>query len=320
MQPFILRLFLFSFIFFGTMHAAVWLYESPQRLAIKNGTHDKFNKWNEIRDTDQSFNTIILGSSRGDSAYNPEIIDSLANTTTYNMSTGSQHIIETYYILQEVLKFQKPAVVIYETFLPSFRNNEDYYHIIANANLMSSQGKYDMLLNGYGSKGVINLVLPVLKYKTYVKNDLRKWINEEHINDSSSTYRIKGYYYNDQVVDESAIAMFRPIYDFQNTDVNKEFIERYTEQLIELCSENNIKLICVRAPYPPSRFKKSNFDEVHHYFSEFYKGKNIPFYDFNYLSEDIIKDSDFSDYNHLNYMGARKVSIKLAEIIKAQFL
>jgi len=71
----------------------------------------------------------------------------------------------------------------------------------------------------------------------------------------------------------------------------------------------------VRAPYPPSRLKISDMDDVHTYFKEILNQQFVPFYDLNYNSSKVILDNDFEDYHHMNSFGAKKASFDLAEII-----
>ena len=174
MKLFLARFCYFLFPLLAFSYLFVWAYERPQRTAIGNGSHEKFQKWNAIHEFNNSYDVIIMGSSRGSNAYNPLIIDSIAGTKTYNLTSGSQNVVETFYLLEEVFRYQKPKIVVYETFLPSFTENPDYYHILSHSKFMSTQGKYDLIVKGFGSEGMVNYVLPILKYRTYLKNDLKK--------------------------------------------------------------------------------------------------------------------------------------------------
>lgn len=167
MKKFVFQFSLFIFPLLIMLYSLTWILEIPSRKSINKGTHKKLLKWNAIKNTENQYDNIILGSSRGYCSYNPIIIDSIVGNTTFNMCTGSQNIIETYYILKETLKYQNPKTIIYEIFLPSFLNTPDFYHIMSNANFMTQKGKWDMMLNGFKKEGVLNLINPLLKHKPY---------------------------------------------------------------------------------------------------------------------------------------------------------
>jgi hypothetical protein len=314
MRKFLLKILIFILPAFLFNFALVWIYEAPQRQALKNGTHDKLLKWSAIKSSEKLYNTVIIGSSRGYYAYNPMIIDSISNTNSYNMCTPSQNIIESYYILKEIFKYQKPGFVIYEIFLPSFSYAPVYYHILGNAEFMSTKGKWDMILNGFGSRAIVNVLLPILKYKLYINNDIERFYKPFKSKPNNSFW-INGYLYDDNIVDSMDINNFPPVYSFETENVSLAYIESNLNLLNKLCKDNNAKLICVRAPYPPTRLKNSPPDTVHKYFKEFLSISNIPFFDFNYQLVAKYTDFDFTDYHHMNNKGASKVSKQLGEIL-----
>ena len=111
-------------------------------------------KWIDIKSDSDTYDTVFLGSSRGYCAYNPLIFDVNSSTTSYNMCTGNQDIIQSYYILKEILKHQHPKYIIYDLFLPSFPSRTDFHSVFFNALFMSVSGKLDLTWNGYGLHGI----------------------------------------------------------------------------------------------------------------------------------------------------------------------
>jgi len=314
MRSFLKQTILFILFPIAVAYAFVYIYEKPQRDALKNGTHSTQEKWLDIQNPNNIFNVIIVGSSRGDSAYNPFIIDSISKTNSYNLCSGSQNIVETYYIIKEVLKYQKPEVIVYDTFLPSLRNEPNYFHVLSNAEFMSKNGKWDMIINGFGSQGIYNYIFPFSKYKSYLKRDLKNSFTSKRAVTVNS-YRIRGYYYSDNIVDLESINNYKPLYSFKNTSISTEKTEHYISLISELCKDNNIIFLPVRAPYPPTRLKKSETDPAHFYFEKMYSALDVSFYDFNYSNSKEYIDFDFSDDHHLNNWGAKKASRELGTLI-----
>jgi len=184
---------------------------------------------------------------------------------------------------------------------------------------MTIEGKIDMIVRGFGAEGIFNLFLPVLKMKNYLRRDILAFIFFTKKKELNFRYRwIKGYRYDETTVDQDSIKNFNEIYSFQNTDVSEVKLNYYFNKFIELCRKNAIELICVRSAYPPSRLKLNTEDDVRDYFHQACSDKNIPFIDFNYIASEKYKylDSDFSDYHHMNFRGAQKITKHLSEILK----
>lgn len=320
MKKLLYLLIIFIFIFFLLNQIFAYFYEKPIRQAIRDKTHEKFLRWNDIHNFKNEYNTIFLGSSRGYCAYNPLIFDSIAGTSSYNMCTGSQNIIESYYILEEILKFQKPETVIYEIFLASFDENTDYYHVLSNGSFMTKQVESEMIIKGFGIEGVVNYLFPVLKHRAYIKNDISDILLHRKLRDRTDSNKIKwikGYRSDSSIVDAAAIKAYQPLYSFKDRDVSDKKLNYHFQAFIELCRKNNIKLICVTAPFPPTRLKLTTIDTVYHYFKSVCEKQNIPYFDFNHLENSNYEysDTDFFDEHHMNVYGAKKVTKQLAEII-----
>jgi hypothetical protein len=313
MRVFLKKFGLFALSMIAISYVFVWIYEIPKREAIQNGTHDTAEKWKDIHNSKNSFDLIIVGSSRGDSAYNPAIIDSIANTHSYNLCSGSQNLIESYYILKEVLQYQQPDYVVLDNYLPSFSDEPDYFHVLNNGEFMSRSGRWDMIVNGFGFKGLTHYALPILKYKTYIEKDFKQLFSlKEAV--SKKARRIQGFYYGEEVVDAATVRSFGPMENLENTSISENQITKHLALIKELCKSHNVEIFPVRAPYPPSR--RANFpDPAHAYFKNFFAELELPLYDFNLIELEGLSDVDFSDDRHLNFTGAKKVSEALGALI-----
>jgi hypothetical protein len=316
------RLFLFILLFYGINLLVYFFFENrDSRVAVNKEL--KHLKWDNIHNKSNKYNLIFLGSSRGYSAYNPIIVDSLTGLNSFNMCTGSQSIIESYYFLVDLLNYQQPKYVVYEMFLPSFSNYTDYFNMIINLQFIQSKtDRLKMLAKGYGIKGFLNYLLPLVRDKELLKVDLERMIFNKRkrrsvVTRDLSKEWVKGYHFDNRVVDSISISNFTDIYNFSNTVIEEKQINYYFNAFVKLCIKNNIELICVRAPYPPSRISISDKDTASLYFQKTCKDLSLPFYDFNYLKDNnyIYNDTDFSDYHHMNCYGASKVSKQLSNFL-----
>lgn len=317
MKRFLIRCSLFLLAFAAINLALNFIYEKPVKQAIANGTHKNHLKWTAIHGNTDTYELIILGSSRAYTAYNPNVLDSITGLKSFNMGTSAQDIAETYYMLKELLEYQKPEFVVLDLFLPSSDNSHEFYQILSNAAFFNSfQNKFDLITKGYDTEGIVNYVLPVVKLKNYIKNDLSAFIAPRRP-EKQEDHWIRGFLYDTTVVNTVQISKFTPISNFENTSFNRERFSFYMNRISKLLQEKNIKFLTVHTPYPPSRKAISPVKDEENYFTAFTKQHHIPFFDFNKELSNIT-DSDFSDYHHTNYKGAKKVSMALGKIIKKE--
>lgn len=316
MKRFLKQSFVFLFVFALINIVILIIYEIPAYKAIKNKTHKNFLKWTDIHQNKESYDLVILGSSRAYTAYNPDIIDQSLNLKSYNMGTSAQDIAESYHMLQEILEYQKPQYLVLDLFFPSSDNSHDFYQIFSNASFFNSNKiKYDLVTTGYGESGITNYLLPVVKFKNYIKSDLSK-LMRKNSGPKQETNWIRGFLYDTVTVSKKGISKFTPVSNYQNTSFDKSRLNNYFNKIRTLAEANNIKLICVRSPYPPTRFALNEIDDEGNFFKKFTKEEGIPFYDFNSKNTaNTYLDQDFSDYHHTNYRGADKATKQLVKFI-----
>ncbi len=91
------------------------------------------------------------------------------------------------------------------------------------------------------------------------------------------------------------------------------------QKFIEFASQNNIRLLFYTSPaYSSYResFDQHQFNRTIHAIDSIVKGNSIVSYS-NFLSDSSFHKSDFMDSDHLNPQGAKKLSLKLNEILNA---
>ncbi|MBU2928369.1 DUF1574 domain-containing protein [Winogradskyella psychrotolerans] len=291
-------------------------YEYPAYKAIKNKTHKNYLKWTDIHTNKNKYDLIILGSSRMYTAFNPEIIDEGLNLNSYNMGTSAQDIAESYYSLKEILDYQRPKYVVLELYFETSDNSHDFYQIFSNASFFNStKNKYDLVTDGYGQKGIVNYVLPLLKFNNYIKQDLISLVSNTKEKKKSEIW-IKGYLYDTTTVTVKQIKSFEPIGNLETTTFNESRFKKYFYKIEKLAKAKNIKIIYIRTPYPPTRVAITSKTDERDYYDKFSKLKKITYYDLGYYKQYNYTDTDFTDYHHLNYKGAEKASKQLIETIK----
>lgn len=307
-----------------------WFYEAPLREAVEKGTHRKLLKYSDIHvqpDIDMAF----LGSSRGYCAFDTRIFNLALGVNSYNMCTGSQTAIESYYILRDILKSQDLKYVVFEVFDASLDYNKDYYQILSNFRFMKDPDiKRDMLIEGFGFEGVLNFLFPLLEYRLYVRQEI-SWAHLKDIfrsedrnllSGDSKVRWIQGYQYNEEICDSIKLSAKANKSRFINLRIDPAQIEALKD-MAYLCAREGIELYWVSTPFPPAiREKMGNeYIQFHNQMNSLAHQFNVPFIDYNMLAKtnSLFVNQDFKDQYHMNYRGAEKISEDYAEELQAHF-
>lgn len=318
MKKFLIQVAL-GLLVFITINAAIGIfYQNEVSKSIQNKTHRKYLRWNDIHENKNAYDLIIIGTSRGYDSFNPMILDSLLNIKSYNMSTAAQDIAESYYSLIEIFEYQKPKYIIFDLYHEASDANFDYYQTLSNASFFNStERRLKLISEGFGPSGMANYSIPLLRYKNHIKQDILNLFKEAPIV-AEKDQLIKGYLHNTVTVTKKEISNFKAVPELQNTSFDTIRFTKYFNKIKHLSETNNAKLICVRAPYPPTRLKLSKIDSENNYFSTYTRKENITYFDLNnYLSNKYkYLDQDFSDYHHPNFRSAKKATMQLVEAIK----
>ncbi|WP_282042560.1 hypothetical protein [Winogradskyella flava] len=300
-----------------------FIYEYPAYKAIKNKTHKNYLKWNSIHSNKNAYDLIVLGSSRSYTGFNPNIIDEGLNLESFNMGTSAQDIAESYYTLVEILDYQNPKYVVLETYLDLSDDSHDYYQIFSNASFFNSKkNKYSLIAEGYGTKGIGNYLIPLMKFNQYIKKEITSLFSENNKKPPKKNW-YKGFYRDTVVVTKEQIKAFGPISNYNNKSFNRERFDTYFNKIYELTKSKGIKLFTLRTPYPPTRIKiNDNKDEENFYKDYFQDYNDVGYFDLNNykINKFTYSDTDFSDYHHANYTGASIMSQQLVDIISTHYL
>ncbi|WP_299100144.1 hypothetical protein [uncultured Winogradskyella sp.] len=318
MKNFLKKLSLFLILFIVINGIINHIYEKDSNEAIENKTHKNYLKWSDIHNNQNTYDLVVIGASRAYTAFDPKVLDTNLNLQSYNMGTSAQDIAESYYTLKEILKYQKPKYVVLDLFFPSSDDTHDYYQIFSNASFFKTNDiKYDLVTKGYGASGIINYAVPVIKFKNYLKQDINGLFSSNNEIEKKSVW-YKGFLHDTTTITNKGLKKLTPISNYQNTTFNKDRFELFFNKIKTLSEENDIMLITLRTPYPPSRLALNTVDDEADFFTEYMQSLSIPFFDLNTYKKKKYQyeDFDFSDYHHPNYRGAKKASLQLSEAIE----
>lgn len=273
----------------------------------------------------ESVDCLFVGTSHIYCSFIPQQIYEKTGLRSASIATSSQSYQNSYWLLKEALKKQKPQYVVMDIHSVTTAADEK----VKNFRLHYTSGI--SILPDLS----INKILAYLDIK-YHNED---WVENMTLYDAYAFLEYRNDYERVQYSLQELLHLitspekefstlgFHPTTDIYPLEelvpgyAADEYIDFYQTQEYEyltkiqaLLEENDIQLILVRAPYTMPDFNDMHLSEQAIAWT---KEENIPFIDFFLLTDELGIDlsTDFKDSDHLNENGAQKVTAYLAEYL-----
>lgn len=268
-------------------------------------------------------NTIqmyILGSSHTTMGFSPMECYKNNKITSFNLSTASQPIEVSYYLLEEGLKKQNPEVVVLEV-ANLFYKKEDisigkFRYTMDSMPLSMTKVKMAICYANYNSDFKLFSIGEAL-CPIYYYHDRWKDMNEEEFNINQAVPQLKGQVIRTNIreINYDLEKFDKKLAEKIKNDPNEEpKISKknmsYLLKIKELCDKNNIKLLLTSTPTNRWNSVKENLVE------EACKEYGLDFLNMNLEDGKLINYStDMADGNHVNASGAKKTTKFLSEYV-----
>ncbi len=239
------------------------------------------------KEPENTIDVLVVGDSLSYSSISPMEIWNEYGITSYVCGQSGQRIQETYHMIETALQTQSPKVVVLETNV-MYRGKDG---VASYADTIEQWGAYHVPLmwcHDIWKSFVINKQYPEENYKGY-------------------KFRTK--------VDPYTKGAY-----MQETTKAKELtktVTSYMEDIVNLCKENDIQLLLVSVP-SPKNYNYQKFNALTAYAKE----HGVAYLDMNSKVSEIGIDwqADSLDQgDHLNYLGAQKVSQYLSKYLKENY-
>lgn len=261
---------------------------------------------------------LFLGSSHGVSSFSPQVIYNEYGLRSYNLSGEQQNLLVSYYWLKEALRYQRPKAVVLDTYLcflysvseplnseePATRKAIDYMKWSS-----IKTEAIDAICTNDENQSKSSYYFPNIRFHSrwtdLKEDDFTSFELDNH-------YELKGYYFLPNAIQNTDYQPFTA----GSSDYREDMFPLMKEYLIkitQLCKEQNIPLILVSTP--STHVNEGRYNTIRDFAAE----NELSYYDFNVqeLYNEIGFDfaEDCQDTGHLNYKGARKISVKLGAIL-----
>ena len=262
---------------------------------------------------DHTVDAAFLGSSHCYCTVNTALLWEKYGMAAINMGDSGQNIGTTYFYMKELLKTQSPSVIAvelnYAAHAADGLDNGNMYRNTLNMkwsknytdNLSYSLNLAHEKINYYDYFKYLLLKFPVFhsRYSELTDSDFSGYGEDARVG------RYRGSWVIGNALETPAACSL--------TESIDELDTRWLDMITDLAAVNNISLVFFVAPYIISSSEMRTFNAIKSYAAD----RNIPFFNFNELYEDIGLDysHDLRERSHLNNYGAEKVTSFLGEYI-----
>lgn len=266
-----------------------------------------------------SLDVLFFGSSHMNCTISPMQLYKEQGISSFNCAIGDQAIPASYYTMKEMLRVQKPEVIVLETFYMGVDSKAAYsdkarLHWLTD-NIPWSSDKAEMLKAlPEDGEDKSEYYLPLLKFHSRWKN-----LSENDFNPELYPYlRGANLQAGFQRFNTDAFAGV-PREDYLEPS---EMISDYLDKIIALCEENDVQLVFMAAPFWVNY--ADTITERAKYMNYIYKiseEKGIPYVDFFNLQEEtgFNPRSDMKEWSHLNIRGVEKITSYMGSWLKESY-
>lgn len=263
------------------------------------------------RITTQEYDDIFIGTSHGLSAINPEIIDRKTGRKSTNICMPDEHLIDSYFLVKEACRKQKPKRIIYELDFSywSTRQNRGANSVYIYKEFPISLVKAEYFLNKIAAMDIRVTLAPWYYYRNRaadIWNTIKLKCSSEYknydvkpLNTGAQQYTDEGYMY--QISDPEGDKGSKNIILWDRDKIQK-VEKKYFDKLVRFCKDKGVELVVITTPVPQETLEmyRERFDEAHEYYVELMEKYQVPYYDFNDLE---LEGFDRSLRGYLDYEG-----------------
>lgn len=286
-----------------------------QRLLMPKYMSEIFegNLVEEYYKSNKDHDVIFLGDCEVFSNISPATLWEEEGISSYIRGSAQQLIWQSYYLLEETLKYEKPDVVVFNVLAMKYNEpqNEAYNRMTIDGMKWSKSKIGAIKASMTEDEHFIEYVFPILRYHSRWSElkgeDFKYMFNKEPLSHN-------GYLMRADIKPVTMIPKGRilPNYNFGENSYY------YLDKITKLCKENDIELILIKSPsvYP---YWYEEWDEQ---MVEYAKENDISYINFLEVADEIGIDYEKDTFDaglHLNLSGAEKFTRYFGKILAEDF-
>ena len=278
--------------------------------------------------------TVFVGSSHSYRSFDPDTIDPILGSHSFNLGTSQQQPDGSYWLIREAAANSPLKTVYLEMFYTGYNESASANiplacYLLADHMDWRSPNRYAYLSEMGGLAAYADLLLPARhgiaspsSMPALWKAKLTDGYTPDSYGyvtylDSGEAYRGRGFVYTTGIPQDGFATLLNVDADAPLSDFGWEYLNKITD----FCAENGIRLVLFTAPLPSGYlYNTENYQSYVDALQNFCAAHDgLEYWDFSLYklqSEINLKIEDFSDAHHLNGAGAEKFTAILCKTIQ----
>ncbi|MCI9443362.1 MAG: DUF1574 domain-containing protein [Oscillospiraceae bacterium] len=255
---------------------------------------------------------IFVGDCEVYENFSPVVLWQEYGVNSYIRGSAEQYIWQSYYLLEDTLRYETPDVVVFNIQSLQFSESQrEAYNRMSLEGMRWSASKVKAIFASMkDNEHFLDYVFPILRYHS-------RWseLTAADVEYMFTTKRVShnGYYMRVDVKAAENVPQGKPLADYNFG----ENAWKYLEKMTALCAEKGIQLILIKAPslYPYW------YPEWEAQVEEYAEKNNLPYINFLELVDEIGIDYTTDTYDgglHMNLSGAEKLSRYIGRVFREE--
>ena len=261
------------------------------------------------REPRKDFDVVFVGDCEVYENFSPVALWEDYGINSYIRGSAEQYIWQSYYMLEDTLRYEKPKAVVFNVQSLQFNESQsEAYNRMTLEGMKWSPVKVKAIQASMKEdESFIEYVFPILRYHT-------RW-SELSGTDVKYMFQTKqvshnGYYMRVDVKPAKDVPTGRALSDYSFGDN----AWKYLDMMTKLCEKEGIELLLIKAPslYPYW------YDEYEAQVEDYAAAHNLRYINFLELADEIGIDYDTDTYDaglHMNLSGAEKLSGYIGKVL-----
>ena len=259
---------------------------------------------------------IFLGDCEVYETFVPAVLWEKYGISSYVRGSAQQLIWQSYYILEETLKYETPKAVVFNVYSLKYgKPQNEAFNRMTLDTMKWSRTKYNAIKASMtDEENMLDYIFPLLRYHSRIteidENDFKYLFNDpERMSDSGYLMQTGIKPRSDQDGDPRELLT----YDFSQTSFD------YLDKIKELCDSKGVELILVKAP--TNSWNYYWYDEYEEQMQAYVQKTGLKYYNLIEKEAEIGIDWSVDTYDegfHLNVYGAEKTTDYFGKILAEQ--
>ena len=254
---------------------------------------------------------LFIGDCEVYESFTPPTLWEEYGITSYVRGSAQQLSWQSYYLLEDTLRYETPKVVVFNVLSLKYGEPQDEaYNRMTLDGMEWSMAKVEAVKASMTEgESFLSYVFPLLRFHSrwndLSREDLTYLIHRDTISHN-------GYLMQTDVKGGKSDRMGKPLADYTLPATSMEYLDK----MRTLCEENNIELILIKAP--TNDWKYYWYDEWDAQIADYAEKNQLAYYNFIPLCDEIGIDWQTDTYDagvHLNVFGAEKLTAYFGKIL-----